>query len=93
MPLKDFYRFFLLLVVSPSVCLYVDLSINLQGGPKESSGCDLEEKCLLNSKIFFDGVFLSIYLHLQEDRASFLSYVEKKLWGSKNPENGLFLAS
>ena len=63
------------------------------GWSKKSLWYDLEEKCLLNSKIFFDGVFLSIYLHLQEDRASFLSYVEKKLWGSKNPENGLFLAS
>ena len=24
---------------------------------------------------------------------SFIRYVEKKLWGSRNPENGLFLAS
>ena len=31
---------------------------------KKSLLCDLEEKCLRNSKIFFDGVFLSIYLHL-----------------------------
>ena len=31
----------------------------MQGGPKKSLWCDLEEKCLWNSKIFFDGVFLS----------------------------------
>ena len=30
----------------------------------QSLWCDLEEKCLGNSKIFFDGVFLSIYSHL-----------------------------
>ena len=35
-----------------------------QGGPKKSLWCDLEEKCMWNSKIFFDGVFLSIYSHL-----------------------------
>ena len=35
-----------------------------------------------NSKMFFDGVFLSIYSHLL-----------KKLWGSKNPKNGLFQKS
>ena len=36
----------------------------IQGGPKKSLWCDLEEKCLRNSKSFFDGVFLSIYSHL-----------------------------
>ena len=36
----------------------------IQGGPKKSLWYDLEEKCLRNSKIFFDGVFLSIYSHL-----------------------------
>ena len=30
----------------------------------ENLWCDVEEKCLKNSKIFFDGVFLSIYSHL-----------------------------
>ena len=39
-------------------------SITIQGGPKKSLWCDLEEKCLRNSKIFFDGVFLFIYSHL-----------------------------
>ena len=38
--------------------------IYLQGGPKKNLWCDLEEKCLWNSKIFFDGVFLCIYSHL-----------------------------
>ena len=38
--------------------------IILQGGPKKSLWCDLEEKCLRNSNMFFDGVFLSIYSHL-----------------------------
>ena len=38
--------------------------ILIQGGPKIFFWCDIEEKCLKNSKIFFDGVFLSIYSHL-----------------------------
>ena len=38
--------------------------IYVQGGLKKSLWCDLEEKCLWNSKIFFDGVFLFIYSHL-----------------------------
>jgi hypothetical protein len=54
----------------------------IQSGPKKSLSCDLDENCLRNSKIFFDGVFLSIYSHIL-----------KKLWGSKNPENGLFQKS
>ena len=37
------------------------MSVNVQGGPKKSVWCDLEEKYLRNSKISFDGVFLSIY--------------------------------
>ena len=36
----------------------------IQGVPKKSLWCDLEEKCLGNSNIFFDGVFLSVYSHL-----------------------------
>ena len=35
----------------------------------------------------------SIYIHIFSRIQSFLRYVEKKLWGSKNPENGLFLAN
>ena len=34
------------------------------GWSKKKLWCDLEEKCLINSKIFFDGVFLSLYSHL-----------------------------
>ena len=34
----------------------------------------------------------SLYIHIFSRSQSFLSYVEKKLWGSKNPKNGLFLA-
>ena len=34
----------------------------------------------------------SLYIHILS-RSYFLSYVEKKLWGSKNPENGLFKKS
>ena len=33
----------------------------IQVGPKKSLLIDLEEKCLRNSKLFFDRVFLSIY--------------------------------
>ena len=55
--------------------------------PKKSLWCDLEEKRLRNSKICFDGVFLSIYSHL-------LNKLElSKLCGSKNPEHRLFQKS
>ena len=55
----------------------IDLSIpidsfkkeKLQGGPKKSLWWDLKEKCLENSKMFFDGVFLSIFTSSQEVRA------------------------
>ena len=50
----------------------------IQSGPKKSLWCDLEEKCLWNSKIFFDGVFLSIYSHLQEVRA--LELFDQESW-------------
>jgi len=35
----------------------------------------------------------SLYIHIFSGSWSFLGYIEKKLWGSKNPENGLFLAN
>ena len=35
----------------------------------------------------------SLYIHIFSRSKSFLSYVEKKIWGSKNPENGLFQKS
>ena len=44
--------------------LYQYIYYKVQGGPKKSLRIDLEEKCLRNSKIFFDRVFLSIYSHL-----------------------------
>ena len=44
--------------------LYQYIYYKVQGGPKKSLRIDLEEKCLRNSEIFFDGVFLSIYSHL-----------------------------
>ena len=46
-----------------SIYLWV-INYNYTGWSKKSFLCDLEEKCLRNSKIFFDGVFLSIYSHL-----------------------------
>ena len=52
--------------------------IYIQGGPKKSLWCDLEEKCLWNSKIFFDRVFLSIY-RIFSKSYSFLRVIEKKL--------------
>ena len=35
----------------------------------------------------------ALYIHIFSRSQSFLSYVEIKLWGSKNSENGLFLAN
>ena len=69
--------------IAKSNYLYIHLYI--QGGPKKSLWIDLEEKCLRNSKMFVDGVFLSIHIFTscQEVRALY-SYVEKKLWGIKN---------
>ena len=60
-----------------------------QGGPKKSLWCDLEEQCLRNSKIFYDGVFLSIFSHLLK-KLELSKLCRKKLLGSKNPENGFF---
>ena len=47
---------------------------------------------MINSKIFFDGVFLSIYSHFLE-KLERSKLCKKKLWGSINPENGLFQKS
>ena len=44
--------------------------------------CDLEEKCLRNYKIFFDGVFLSIYSHLLK-KLQLSKLYWKKLWALK----------
>ena len=54
---------------------FAKLNLNqkyIQGGPKKNYGVIyIEEKCLRNSKMFFDGVFLSLYSHLLEVRAFF----------------------
>ena len=42
-----------------------------------------------NSKIYFDGVFLSIYSHLLK-KLKLSKLCKKKLWGSKIPKNDLF---
>ena len=55
------------------------------------SNCS-EEKYLRNSKISFMESF-SLYIHILSRSKSFLSYIEKKLWGFKNPEKGLFKKS
>ena len=47
------------------ICPYIFGGKKSTGWSKKSLWCDLEEKCLRNSKIFFDGVFLSIYSHLE----------------------------
>ena len=73
-----------------SIYISIHLSILLflfTGWSKKSLWSDLEEKCLGNS------CFL-MYSHLLKKlELSILSYVEKKLWGSKNPKNGLFQKS
>ena len=68
--------------------LFFYLSIYIQGGPKKFLWCDLEEKWLRNSKIFFNGVFLYIYSHLLKNLE--LSKLCRKLLGSKN---GMFQKS
>ena len=45
-----------------------------------------------NSKIFFDGVFLSIYSHLLK-KLDLSKLCRKKVRGSKTSENGLFQKS
>ena len=38
--------------------IFISLYDNIHGGPKQSLWINLEENCLRNSKMFFDGVFL-----------------------------------
>ena len=52
---------------------------------------ELEEKCLRNSKIFFMLVMLYIFTSSQEVRA--FKLCRKKVMGSKNSENGMFIKS
>ena len=56
------------------------VSIYIQSGPKKSVSCDLEEKYLGNYKIFFDGVFLSIYSHLLK-KLKLFKLCRKKVMG------------
>ena len=51
------------------------------GWSKKSLCCDLEEKCLRNSKMFFDGVFLSIYSHLLK-KLELFKLCRKKSYGA-----------
>ena len=44
---------------------------------------------MINSKIFFDLVFVSLYLFKFLKNLELSKLCRKKLWGSKNPENGL----
>jgi hypothetical protein len=60
--------------------LFYDNMYNMYVGPKKSLWIDLEEKCLRNSKIFFDGVFLSIYSHLFKN-LEFSKLYRKKVIG------------
>ena len=69
---------------------YFQLLGYLQGGPKvydviqRKSVCEILKYFLIKSS--------SLYIHIFSRSWSFLQYVEKKLWGIKNPENGSFLA-
>ena len=49
----------------------------IKSGSKKSLWCDLEEKCLRNSKIFFDGVFLFSFLHLLKKSGLFKLCIKK----------------
>ena len=65
--------------------------MKLYRGVQKKFMIDLEEKCLSNSKnkVFLkDGVFLFIYSHLVK-KLELSKLCRKKLWGSKNSENGL----
>ena len=50
------------------------------GWSKKRLGCDLDEKCLRNSKILFDGVFLFIYSHLLKKLQLFKFCKKKVMW-------------
>ena len=56
-----------------------------KGWSKKRLWCNLEEKCLWNSKIFFDGVFLSIYSHLLKK----LELSKSWKWLVRNLKNSL----
>ena len=58
---------------------------------KRADAVEKEEKCFRNSKIVFDGIFLSINSHHLKNK-SFLGYVEK--WSSKKsyPIKNVFIS-
>ena len=77
LPYKRFKTFEILLQFTLEVTLSVEVAEdthpglfhtkdfkNIQGGSKKVFDVILEEKCLRDYKIFFDGVFLSIYSYL-----------------------------
>ena len=80
-----------LFIIHPFFFFYTNICSST-GWSKKSLSCDLEEKRLRNSKIFFDGVFLSIYSHLLK-KLELSKLCKKKLWDSKNPENCMFQKS
>ena len=61
-----------------------EISRFLQGGQKQRLLIDLEERFLRNSKISFDGVFLSLYSHLLK-QLELSKLCRKKLWDFKIP--------
>ena len=65
-------------------CLYLSalLICRIYRVVKKGLWYDLEPKFLMES--------FSLCIHIFSRSYTFLSYVEKKLWVSKNPENGLF---
>ena len=82
-----FYQYILIAILAFSLLLRKVVAPTRWS--KKSLLYDLEEKGLTNSKMFFDGVFLSIYSHLLK-KFALSKLCRKKLWGSKDPKNGLF---
>ena len=74
------------------VTLIQELVHFIQGGPKKVYDV-VQRKSVWEILKYFLMESFSLYIYIFSRSLSFLSYVEKKLWGSKNPENGLFLAS
>ena len=67
------------------VYVYLCCSFDYTGWTKKCLWIDLEKKCFRNSKIFLMESFsLYIYSHFLK-KLDLLSYVDKKLLGSKNP--------
>ena len=67
--------------------------IYIQGGPKKSLCMMWSRGKVWEILKYFLMEPFSLYIHIFSRSWSFLSYVEKKLWGFKNPGNGLFQKS